>query len=121
MPKPRPQSWRTRSALSDDEVGFAATEQLRWIIHEHQHRGFVWPEEGWFNHGRWSFNRGHIGLLEPLLVDPTTASALLTVRDALNQSNQSIFEKELSAHRGSFGLLVDLTWNHRFRPKPGII
>jgi hypothetical protein len=109
MPEPIQETWR--SDISDQEVVLATTEQLRWIIQKHQYRGFVWPDEGGFAAGRWSFNEDHLGRFEPVLVDPASASAMLAVRDALNQSNQSKFDKELSEHRGLFGSLLELCWS----------
>ena len=47
-----------------------------------------------------------------VLMDATTAAALLTVYDALSAANQAKFERWMDAGPDSLMRLVDFTWAH---------
>ena len=47
-----------------------------------------------------------------ILLDATTAAALLTVYDALSTANQAKFERMMNAGPGPLMRLVDFTWKN---------
>lgn len=72
----------------------------------------VWPDEGEFNRaGVWRFNAAHKGF-EPLLLDMTTARALVAVHGALKSpDNVAKVERMTAKGRGQFAQLVEFTWS----------
>ena len=113
MPKPDfdPERWRERVRAQD--VVFASFERLRQIRTDHQFKAFVWPDEGGFGgDGTWTFNEAHRDAFEPLLIDPTSASAMIVVHDTLNPKNQARFERLMAEDRGWFGMLFEFSWEH---------
>ena len=50
------------------------------------------------------------GEFEPLIVDPLTARAMVTLHNALNSKNQATFEEWVGEHRGKFAALVEMSW-----------
>lgn len=93
-----------------EHAEYATYEALTKIATKGGGRPFVWPEEGAFSEkGKWSFNEEHEEF-EPLWVDPTTASLLVKVHDALNEVNAVRFAARLGESRGWFGGLVEHAW-----------
>ena len=90
---------------------FASFDHLRSIASTHEGRKFVWPDEGEFAADGWQFNAAHRGEFEPLWIDPTTASLMCKVYDALSEpKNRDKFVAWVAKHRGTFGKLVDFCW-----------
>ena len=75
-------------------------------------QAFVWPDEGRFTrHGNWTFNDDHKDF-EPLLVDRTSASMMVTLHDALSAENQEKFRTWVGLGRGQFAALWEFTIKH---------
>jgi hypothetical protein len=94
-------------------ICFASLFMLRKIKDTKTSRHFVWPDEGDFDEdGLWEFNEEHADF-DPLWVDPTTASALVLVYEALEkEATREKFEHMIAQHRGTFGLTVEFAWKH---------
>ena len=67
-------------------------ELLERIVNEHTYREVGWKDE------------------TPLLVDVTTANAMLTVYRALSSRNQARFASMIQQNKGRFCQLVDFCW-----------
>jgi len=82
----------------DFEVVAASQDALLYIRDHHQALAFAWPTDdpGW----------------DPLLVDATTANALITIYYALSVNGQEKFVRMLTNNRLDFTILVDFTWSH---------
>lgn len=112
------------------QIEFASIER---ILDWQSFTAFVWPDEGKFGpRGGWKFNAAHgggqheqdedllgpefaeeCGLIkyEPLFIDLTTANMLKTVYRALEkQENKDKFARMIAKDRGSFGYLVEKSW-----------
>ena len=102
--------WKNADGLS---IYFATFLRLLKIVEYKQAVAFVWPEEGEFDkHAVFHFNSDHNGF-EPLIIDLTTAHAMVTVYGALNeQKNKKMFRDWTAKSRGHFGKLVEFTWDH---------
>lgn len=74
----------------------ASYEALVEIAEEHQFASFVWPDDSEED--------------EPLIVDATTAQAMVAVHDGLSSEKQEQFENLIARSRGHFGKMVDLVW-----------
>lgn len=72
-------------------------------------KAFIWPDEGAFTKaGNFRFNADHSDF-EPLLIDKLSASMMLTLYRALNETNQKIFRQWVTAGRGEFAALFEMT------------
>lgn len=84
---------------------------LRRIVDDKTFAAFYWPQDGeQYDEPSGKIVHGGDHDLEPLVVDMFTASAMLSVYDALNQTNQEKFEAWLCKSRSHFVKLVDITW-----------
>ena len=82
----------------DFEVCAASEDALLYIRDHHQALAFAWPTDdpGW----------------DPLLVNATTANALITIYYMLSTDGQEKFVRMLTTYRADFITLVGFTWSH---------
>lgn len=94
----------------DDNVNLACLELLEVIQNQHSCRYFVWPDEGHIVEGVFFFNGKHEGF-EPLLIDPTTAHAMVSVYEALKPTNRTTFRDMVAKDRGTFAAMLEFCWS----------
>lgn len=83
--------------FDSSELAMASLSALRWIKEHKTYRLFTWP--------------GEVESMEPMLVDMTTANAVLTCYDALTkQENREKFERMIMASRAQFLKVVEICW-----------
>jgi hypothetical protein len=88
---------------------FCTLDRIRSIAEGNRPTGgFVWPDEGEFRGSVWYFNENHEGF-EPLLIDRISASAIITVYDALNEANKAKMKEWLAKSRGHFGKMYEIS------------
>jgi hypothetical protein len=89
-------------------VNLCSFEQIRSIANGNKPSGgFTWPDEGAFKKSRWYFNENHEGF-EPLVIDRITATALVTIYDALeNQANKDKLARWVGLSRGHFAKMYE--------------
>ena len=92
-------------------IQLATIAVVRYVRKQRAAIRLVWPEEGQMLDGEWLFNEPHADF-EPLLLDMTTANALLLVRDALKPDNQLTLDAWVAKSRGHFVGMVELAWRH---------
>ena len=112
MPRTTP-----RDADPIGTVVIASFAKLQTIVRERTGMAFVWPDEGAFEPGCsdeqtiWRFNEQHAGF-EPLWIDPTTASLVLRLHDALTLASvQARLRARVGRDRGAFAEVVELCWS----------
>lgn len=70
----------------------------------------VWPDEGSFDDaGNWHFNDAHHDF-EPLMLDMTTASAIIAVFKVLNSANSEKVTRMVGRSRAHFAKVVEVVW-----------
>ena len=118
MPRTTP-----READPIGTVVIAAFAKLQTIVRERTGTAFVWPDEGAFEQSlseeqaAWRFNEQHEGF-EPLWIDPTTASLVLRVHDALTLASvQERLRQRVGRDRGAFAQVVELCWSAARSPE----
>jgi hypothetical protein len=111
---------READPVDHRSVVVASFDLLRAIARDKTGMAFVWPDEGSFEEvacpdeqtvAVWRFNQQHEGF-EPLWIDPTTASLLLRLHDALSRVEvQERLRERVGRDRGTFGQIVELCWS----------
>ena len=95
--------------LMMDEAKFASFDLLRESVKTSSFKVFVWPNEGAFIMGVFSFNSKH-QQTEPMLVDMNTANMLLTLYEALDREAQIKMESAIKCSRERFVQTVAVGW-----------
>ena len=97
-----------------DEAVLASLANVQRIVKERSYLTFIWPNEEEVVENttyRITFEDDDENLLvEPLLIDLTTAGMLCVVYDALDKSNQEKFERCLAKSRASFVRMLEIGW-----------
>ena len=97
-----------------DVAVLASLDNVRRIVKEKSYLTFIWPNEEEVVKNttyKITFNDGEDLLVEPLLIDLTTAGMLCVVYDALNESNQIKFEEWIAKSRATCVRMIEIGWN----------
>ena len=71
-------------------------------------RGMVWPDEGSFGEGIWTFNNEHSKLF-PVIMDFTSANMIIALYNALDNKDRKKFRKDIAKSRDSFEDVYQIT------------
>ncbi len=104
--------WRPRDLRPQAE--FASLTALRVCARQQRLTAFVWPAEGVLNASVFKFHPGEAHL-EPIVIHPNAARALVEAHDKLSPTRQARVAKLVSTGRGSFAQLICALIDHRRR------
>lgn len=101
--------WTDKNAKA--EIRLASVEALEAILSEKQCLCFVWPEEGTYTEGTFTFNEDY-AKHKPLLVDLFTASALMAVINSLNEEQRDKVIPLITTNRLKFIKFVGIAFRN---------
>jgi molybdopterin-guanine dinucleotide biosynthesis protein A len=87
----------TDSYEFQDRVVKASYDELAKVKEQHYFACFVWDNDD--------------AEAEPLMIDATTANAMVLVHDALNEKNQRKFREWVGRSRAHFVKMMNFSWS----------
>lgn len=106
--------WRPRHLAPRAE--FASLRALQICAIRNRATVFVWPGEGKLENGVFAFKDAYRDL-EPVLIDPMAARAIVAAHDRLSLGRRAKFEAIVAHRRESFARLVGEVLAQRLRAR----